>query len=86
MTTHMGISEDQTVDENIMNPNEKYTIEQIKKRRYECFIDDHPSKPWHAGQCAGYAGRGLHLMRCKRKDGHGKGGLFCKQHAATNGY
>lgn len=52
----------------------------IKARKYECFIEDHDEKPWTAGRCAGYAGRGLHLMRCKRKDGHGIGGLFCRQH------
>ena len=58
------------------------TIERIKSRRYECFIADHEPRPWTAGQCAGYAGRNLHLMRCKRKWGYGMGGLFCKQHAA----
>jgi hypothetical protein len=56
-------------------------IDEIKSRHYECFIEDHESKPWTPGQCAGYAGRTLHLMRCKRKDGNGIGGLFCKQHA-----
>jgi len=62
------------------------TAEKIKTRQYECFIEDHESKPWTPGQCAGYAGRTLHLMRCKRRDGHGIGGLFCKQHAKTDGY
>lgn len=62
------------------------TVEQIKQRRYECFIEDHESKPWTPGQCAGYAGRGVHLMRCKRRDGYGTGNLFCKQHAARGGY
>lgn len=57
------------------------TIERIKTRRYECFIEDHESKPWTPGWCASYAGRSLHLMRCKRKSGHGLGGLFCRQHA-----
>jgi hypothetical protein len=57
------------------------TIERIKERHYECFIEDHESLPWTPGRCAGYAGRSLHLMRCKRKDGHGLGGLFCRQHA-----
>jgi hypothetical protein len=66
--------------------NQPPTVEQIKARRYECFIEDHESKPWTPGKCAGYAGRGLHLMRCKRSDGHGIGGLFCKQHAKTDGY
>ena len=59
-------------------------IEEIKKRRYECFMEDHEPKPWTPGQCAGYAGRGsraLHLFRCKRNSGHGVGGLFCKLHA-----
>jgi hypothetical protein len=56
-------------------------IEEIKRRRYECFIEDHESKPWTPGQCAGFAGRSVHLMRCKRKDGYGLGGLFCRQHA-----
>jgi hypothetical protein len=62
------------------------TAEQIKARKYECFIEDHEPKPWTPGQCAGYAGRGLHLMRCKRRDGHGMGGLFCGQHAKSGGY
>jgi hypothetical protein len=61
---------------------EPETPEQIKKRQYECFIEDHEPLPWSPGRCAGYAGRGLHLMRCKRKDGYGVGGLSCKQHAA----
>lgn len=59
-------------------------IKRIKARHYECFFEDHESKPWTPGQCAGYAGRGslgVHLMRCKRKSGHGLGGLFCRQHA-----
>jgi hypothetical protein len=53
----------------------------VKERRYECFIEDHESLPWTPGRCADYAGRGLHLMRCKRQDGHGLAGLFCRQHA-----
>ena len=57
------------------------TVERIKSRQYECFIEDHESLPWSPGQCADYAGRSLHLMRCKRKDGYGLGGLFCRQHA-----
>ena len=56
-------------------------IANIKSRHYECFIEDHESKPWTPGQCAGFAGRTLHLMRCQRRDGHGVGGLFCRQHA-----
>jgi hypothetical protein len=65
------------------------TVEKIKARRYECFMEDHDSKPWTPGQCAGYAGRGslaTHLFRCKRKDGHGIGNLFCFRHAKTDGY
>lgn len=57
------------------------TAETIKARRYECFILDHEPKSWTPGQCAGYAGGGLHLMRCKRRDGWGISGLFCKQHS-----
>lgn len=60
---------------------ESEIVERIKKRQYECFIEDHEPKRWTPGQCADYAGRGLHLMRCKRKDGYGIGSLFCKQHA-----
>ncbi len=60
------------------------TIESIKARKYECFIEDHEARPWTPGRCAGYAGRNLHLMRCKRKWGYGLGGLFCKQHAAED--
>jgi len=56
-------------------------ISEIKSRKYECFIEDHEPLPWTPGICAGYAGRGVHLMRCKRKDGHGLAGLFCRQHA-----
>jgi len=59
------------------------TVERIKSRKYECFIEDHEPLPWTPGRCADYAGRGLHLMRCKRKDGHGLGGLFCRQHARS---
>lgn len=55
-------------------------IRKIKERHYECFIEDHESKPWTPGQCAAFAGRSVHLMRCKRRDGHGLGGLFCRQH------
>ena len=65
------------------------TAEKIKRREYECFIEDHEPKPWTPGRCAGYAGRGsmaAHLYRCKRKDGYGTDGLFCKQHAKTGGY
>lgn len=61
------------------------TVEQIKERKYECFIEDHEPKPWTPGRCAEYAGRGslaLHLFRCKRKNGYGIGNLFCRQHAA----
>lgn len=57
------------------------TIERVKTRQYECFMEDHDPKPWTSGRCADYAGRSLHLFRCKRKDGHGLGGLFCRQHA-----
>src|SRR5574337_309311 len=56
----------------------------IKERQYESFLEDHEPRPWTPGQCAGYAGRGslaLHLFRCKRRSGHGVGGLFCRQHA-----
>ena len=63
-----------------MNQFPPETIELVKERKYECFIEDHEPLPWTPGQCAGYAGRTLHLMRCKRKDGHGLGGLFCRQH------
>jgi hypothetical protein len=56
-------------------------IEQIKARHYECFIEDHESIPWTPGRCAGYLGRSLYLIRCTRRDGHGIGGLFCRQHA-----
>jgi len=62
------------------------SAERIKALKYECFIEDHEPLPWTPGRCAGYAGRGLHLMRCKRKDGHGIKGLFCKQHAKTGGF
>jgi hypothetical protein len=65
------------------------TIESIKARKYECFMEDHEPKPWTPGRCAGFAGSGSlaqHLFRCKRKDGHGLGGLFCSQHAKTGGY
>lgn len=65
------------------------TAEKIKSRQYECFMEDHESKPWTPGRCAGYAGRGslgLHLFRCKRKSGFGIEGLFCAQHAKTGGY
>ena len=62
------------------------TIEEIKERHYECFIEDREPKKWSDApeRCAGYAGSGslaLHLYRCKRKNGHGPGALFCKQHA-----
>lgn len=60
---------------------EEEAIDRVKAREYECFIEDHEPKRWTAGRCAGYAGRSLHLMRCKRNSGHGLGGLFCKQHA-----
>jgi hypothetical protein len=60
------------------------TIERIKAREYECFIEDHEPLPWTPGRCADYAGRSLHLMRCKRKDGYGLGGLCCRQHAKDN--
>jgi len=56
-------------------------IAQIKARHYECFIEDHESKPWTPGQCAGYVGSNIHLMRCRRKSGHGIGCLFCREHA-----
>lgn len=61
-------------------------IESIKSRKYECFIEGHEPLPWSPGRCAGYAGRTLHLMRCKRNSGHGLGGFFCSQHAKTNGH
>lgn len=61
---------------------ESLQITRVKQRRYECFIEDHESLPWTPGRCAAYAGRTLHLMRCKRKPGHGLGSLFCKQHAS----
>lgn len=64
-------------------------IEKIKSRKYECFMEDHEPLSWTPGQCAGYAGRGsllLHLFRCKRKSGHGLGGLFCHTHAKTGGF
>lgn len=67
-----------------MTADQDAIVARITARRYECFIEDHESKPWTPGQCAGFAGRGslaVHLFRCKRKSGHGIGGLFCKQHA-----
>ncbi len=63
---------------------EREAVVRIKRRQYECFMEDHESKPWTPGRCAGYAGSGsmaMHLFRCKRRDGHGLGGLFCRQHA-----
>lgn len=57
------------------------TIEKVKAREYECFYEDQEPKKWTEGRCAGYAGRTLHLERCKRRSGHGLGGLFCKQHS-----
>lgn len=59
------------------------TAETIKARKYECFFEDHEPKPWTPGQCAGYAGRSLHLERCTRRDGWGISGLFCWQHARS---
>jgi len=64
-------------------------IERVKSRHYECFMEDHEPQRWSPGRCAGYAGRGslvLHLFRCKRRDGHGLGGLFCVQHSKTGGF
>lgn len=58
-------------------------VEDIKARKYGCFIEGHEPLPWTPGRCAGYSGRTLHLMRCKRRDGHGRGGLFCRQHAGV---
>lgn len=52
--------EDDADDE--VTEDEKNAIGEIKKRRYECFIEDHAEKPWAPGRCAGYAGRGVHLM------------------------
>lgn len=60
--------------------DENISIDHVKARKYECFIEDHEPKVWSTGRCAAYAGRTLHLMRCKRKSGFGLGGLFCKQH------
>lgn len=60
------------------------TEESIKARKYECFIEGHEPRPWTPGRCAAYAGRSLHLMRCTRKDGHGLGGLYCRQHGETD--
>ena len=60
------------------------TVEDIKNRKYECFMEGHEPLPWTSGQCADYAGKGslrVHLFRCKRKPGHGMGRLFCAQHA-----
>lgn len=57
------------------------TIEEIKSRKYECFIEDHEPKTWSPGRCAGFSGRSLNLMRCKKKDGQGLGKLFCRYHA-----
>lgn len=65
------------------------TADEIRARKYECFMEDHEPKSWSPGRCAGYAGRGslaLHLFRCKRKSGFGIEDLFCKQHASTGGY
>lgn len=67
-----------------MTRDEAVETEAIKARTYECFMEDHDPVPWSPGRCAGYAGRGslaLHLFRCKKKDGHGLGGLFCFHHA-----
>lgn len=76
---------------NLGNPrlHKPPTVDEIKLRQYECFMEDHEPKRWTPGQCAGFAGSGsraLHLFRCKRKDGHGIGGLFCAQHAKTGGF
>ena len=71
-----------------MSETEASRIRSVKSRRYECFMEDHDEKTWTAGRCAGYIGRGslsTHLFRCKRKSGHGLGGLYCKQHAAIEG-
>lgn len=68
---------------------EREEIDRVKARKYECFMEDHEPRPWSEGRCAGYAGRGslaVHLFRCKRKSGHGLGGLFCSQHAKTGGF
>lgn len=64
-------------------------IERVKTRRYECFMEDHEPLRWTPGRCAGFAGKGslaLHLFRCKRRDGHGLGNLFCRQHAGDGMY
>lgn len=57
------------------------TAEQIKSRKYECFIEDHEPLAWDSSRCAAYAGRSLHLIQCKKRLGHGAYGLFCLQHA-----
>ena len=57
------------------------TKSRASKSADQRFIEDHNDKPWTPGRCADYAGRSLHLMRCKRHDGFGLGGMFCRQHA-----
>jgi hypothetical protein len=59
---------------------EQLLIDEIKRRRYE-FLPGKKPERWYPGRCADYCGRGFTNSRCKYKDGHGLGGLFCKCHA-----
>lgn len=61
------------------------TAEQIRNRKYECFIEGHDPVSWDSSRCAAFAGRSLHLIQCKKKLGHGAYGLFCTAHAKKLG-
>lgn len=60
-----------------------YDLKDIKNRRYGVKSSNPYGTKYKEGYCAYevFTSDGWTSYQCKRKNGHGKMGLFCKQHA-----
>ncbi len=70
--------------------------EQIFKKQYDCIVDEAKEKglrvygartrplPEEISQCITGVWSYGDAFQCQRKRGHGKDGLYCKQHAKSN--
>lgn len=64
-------------------PSKEDLIKEINNRTYQWFLEGHEPVQRNPDKCAAYVNYGTmwFFRQCKRKHGHGLGGLFCKFHA-----
>ena len=64
-------------------PAQSICKEDVIKHRYGCWSGNNAGNKYRDGYCAATvwgACRGMIAHQCKRKNGYGHLGLFCKQH------